>query len=149
MRSLWAAPDICGYGSAVTEQPLGQDYQWRLALRRRNSASFATRQAAGTTRATAASGQQEQKPCGQLAGRPHLSLCQAAMHQQLAENSPKLRGTAMPLESLASRLGEILHLPSDNLKAEDSPWLCCLNEVSSEGDHMQGGAWNGYLHQPY
>lgn len=26
----------------------------------------------------------------------------------------------MPLESLASRLGEILHLPSDNLRTEDS-----------------------------
>lgn len=55
------------------------------------------------------------------------------MHQQLAENSPKLRGTAMPLESLVSRLGEILDLPSDNLKTEGSPWLCCLNEVRSEG----------------
>lgn len=77
-----------------------------------------------------------------------LSLCQAAMYQQLAENSPKLRGTAMLLESLASRLGETQHLPSDNLKTEDNPWLCCLNEVGSEGAHIQGGAWNRYLLNP-
>ena len=150
MRSLWAAQDICGYGSTVTEHPLGQHYQWMLTVRRRDSAYFATRQAAGTTRTTAASRQQQQqKPCGQLARRPHLSLCQAAMHQQLAENSPKLKGTAMPLESLASRLGELPHLPSGNLKTEDSPWLGCLNEVRSEGAHIQGRAWNGHLLNPY
>lgn len=51
------------------------------------------------------------------------------MHQQLAGNGPKLRNTAMPLESLALRQGETLPLPSETLKIEDSPWLCCLNQV--------------------
>lgn len=51
------------------------------------------------------------------------------MHQQLAGNGPKLRNTAMPPESLALRQGETLPLPSETLKIEDNPWLCCLNEV--------------------
>ena len=51
------------------------------------------------------------------------------MHQQLAGNGPKLRNTAMALESLALRQGETLPLPSETLKIEDSPGLYCLNKV--------------------